>query len=208
VINFIIIIFNSIAGFFLSVYQETSSWIWPFNLVSGIFHAVAMAFFSLTTAFASLGDWILAVSNQIASFITQATLWQLLAVPIQWAQSAWNWVLNAWNNVVGIIDNWWLVASSQVKDWIGIAGQVFQTLLNALTLSLDSLKAEWTDFTSKILPNLADLVGIAGLIDSTLKVWFPWYDTLVLFITEMGDFFADPLQWIYDKIDEWFERFW
>ena len=71
------------------------------------------------------------------------------------------------------------------------------------------------DFRSEIelffqdpIKYLFEIKDVDGLIHSMLMEWLPFYDTLCEIWQDIRDFFADPLGWVYNKLDEFFERFW
>ena len=197
-----------LSSLFYSVYLEVlASWYIP-NIIGLLFLYVSDRFMDLAAFFTSFLAWVINADNWLARILRAEDIWALLSLPIQWAQIAYNWVVNAWNIVTGWIDDWWDWTTTTVQGWIDIA-----------TEGLASLRVAWDNFWNYTLPNLLDyfklenwwstkLFGFDTLIDSTLKRWFPWYETLVNIIDEIFAFFADPVEYAYNKMDEFFERFW
>jgi hypothetical protein len=165
-------------------------------------------FVDLAGAFATFNEWVVDTTAKIANVLN---LDSLAAWFTDWKSkilAAWNWVLTSLDNVTSIIESWWLSTRTLVQGWISTA-----------TEGLGTLKAQWDNFWTVTFPTLvsftwlqswwsSQLPSIEALVNSRLRVWFPFYDELVSLWSSIQSFFADPLQWLYNRLDDFFERFW
>lgn len=230
-------VINAIASFFMSLsnfayegYLVAYDWVAPFNYLANPFLAISDYFRYVGVQLYEFGNWCDNVWNIVQQAITEFNIWDVLAVPIEWAQTAWEWVSNAFTNVWNTITDWWGTVQEVVMTWVDNVREFAQSLYNNLQAWLANLQEAWNNFVSKIptideiinwfrnwwgqvLANIQSwwaerLLDIQNLINSTLITWFPFYDDLILIWESIREFFADPLQWVYDRLEEFFERFW
>ncbi|KKL71316.1 hypothetical protein LCGC14_2096100 [marine sediment metagenome] len=207
-VTWVIYAFDSISVFFQSIFWTISGWVWPFNLVASFFNNLAYRFLDVGSFFVNLGAWIDAVWLRMLQILSEWDIWTRFQQWFNWAEWAWSWILNAPTNIWGVIDNWWSSARLTIQDWINSATFTWVTLLNNVHFWLASLQKNWDDFWTLTYPNLLGISNAESLILSMFRSWFPFYDDLVSIKDELFSFFADPLQWLYSKLDEFFERFW
>ena len=145
-------------------------------------------------------------------------------------EAAIAWFSNAFSNVVSIIDAWWDSIQSTVQDWIAVATQGFDELKAAwdnfwtvtwpgILDDIVGLKGDWTNFWNITFPTLVSftwlttwwssrLTDISALIDSafTLResLWAGWQELR----DQVVEFFADPLKWLYDRLEDFMDRHW
>jgi hypothetical protein len=198
----------AIAQTMWEVYDTTAGWIWPFRLLSGPFYVLHIVFANLALLFGKFLDWVTTLGDQIQHLLSWDSIKKLI---LGWLPSldevvAW---FSSWRDKIwGVVESWWEAISTTVLGWIDIVAK-----------ALEGLRVEWDHFWNTTLPWLVSfdwlgqwwagqLPGIQSLIYSTLKTWFPFYDELASLWGEIKAFFADPLQWVYNKLDEFFERFW
>jgi hypothetical protein len=207
-VTFIVELLNRASTFFYSIYQTVLGWVWPFNQAAGLFYSLCIMFVDLAGAFATFNDWVVDTTAKIANVLN---LDSLEAWFVDWRArilTAWNWVLTSLANVTSIIENWWLATRATVQGWISTATEGFA-----------GLRSQWDNFWTVTFPTLVSfqwlstwwsgrLVDIDTLVNSRLRVWFPFYDELVSLWSSIRSFFVDPLQWVYDRLDDFFERFW
>ena len=197
-----------ISEWFRSIGQTTSTWVYPFNMVSTPFFIITSLFQSCLTPIANFGDWAADVWARVQQILSFDQLVNLFSTWINYATEAWNWVQGAWWNVTGIISSWWSATSTTVLGWIDIAAQEVKQLISGVETWVAILQITWDNFWTTTFPTLANWAGVNNLIDSSLKSWFPFYDDLTNIWNEIVEFFADPPQYVYNKLDEFFERFW
>ncbi len=101
-----------------------------------------------------------------------------------------------------------------------------QTIINNITENVSNFITNINDYTQTTINNITEFVtevidwgkvtlflddwwnnitlDLEDLIDSTLKLWFPFYDDLVELWNSIAEFFCDPLDWLKDRIEVWF----
>lgn len=194
--------------FFLDAYYTVSGWVWPFSYLSFPFKGISDTIYSMLPFLYDFKNWVGNATAKLVHILSWDNILSLIQPYIQWGLNAWEWVKNAWSNIWGEIEQWWSYTKTEVLGWIDVAKQYAATLVESAKRGLTTLQQSWDSFATSILPNLADWSGVASLIDSTLKSWFPFYDELTYFWNDVKLFFTDPLEWVYNKLDEFFERFW
>ncbi len=198
----------SIASFFYNVAATTGGWVWPFSGVSSLFYSVGRGIDSITWEVYLFDVWLQGVQTQLAQVISWSSLTSWFNQYLGWLVTAYNWVINSWTYVQQILGSWWAATSTTVLGWIAAATQ-----------GLAEVRTWWANFSTTVLPNLVSfawlgtwwagqLPGIQALIYSTLRSAFPFYDELSQLWSGIRAFFVDPLQWVYDQLDTFFERFW
>lgn len=225
-IDYIVGIILNIATFFLGIYLEVKDWVFPFNLIAPFFLDIWFALVDIAVFVRALGDWIENIYVIIADFLTSGEIWDFFRQWFEWAEWAWNWVSDAFGNVWDIITSWWSTTQLTVIGWIDTAIAGVEALLGVVESGLASLQTSWDDFWTitwpqwmsaftdlasawdnfwvNIFPTLATWSGVSDLIETALKEWFPWYDDLVKIIDEVFAFFANPLDYLVDKLETWF----
>ena len=215
---FIQLAINSYSEFYIP--DTFGDW---FNNLSTFCHNIAVRLFDVAR-------WYDDVTAKIVNVLSLDQILAYFQTWISYATDAWSWVVNAWSNVTSIIDNWWSSAQYTVLAWIEEAKQWALTQIATLedTVSyviawwnefypkiptIDEILAWFSDWWAKILAPLTSwwnekLLEVRSLIESEIRDWLPFYDELTTLWGDIKLFFADPLQWAYDKLDEWFERFW
>lgn len=140
------------------------------------------------------------------------------------------WFSDAFSNVVSIIDAWWGSIQSTVQDWIAVATQGFDELKAAwdnfwtvtwpgLLDDIAGLKSEWTNFWSITYPTLVSftwltswwndkLTDIQALINTAIQELAPFWEGWQEIRDQVMEFFADPLKWLYDRIEDFMDRYW
>lgn len=207
-------ILNAIAGFFANVGQT----FWDFYIrTSGDFffgwtaswwRAIGGFFDELAFAFILFRNVLMGIADEIATFLTGWDILDLMKGVAEWALDAWNWVSSAWSNVWQIVNAWWGTIITDVLGWIDAAIDVVNSVIASIQFMVN-VAASWIgQFVATTLPTLATIFTVETLVDSTIRTWFPFYDELVSIWNEILEFFADPPQYVYNKLDEFFERFW
>jgi len=206
--NWIIEELENIALFFYDAYQEVKDWYSPFDLLKYPLYGIYGGFHWLAEFFTDFRDWLDWAADQIDNMLTSSYIFTLLKTWLDWAEDAWYWVRYAINNVTDIIANW----------WSGILPYILTRIDNAVE-GLASLIEAWDTFWTITWPDLVSfdwlgiwwnsrLLDIDALIDTWSKDLAPFWEGWQDVREEVINFFADPLQWAYDKLDEFFERFW
>jgi len=197
-----------ISDWFYEAYRIARDWWWPFDLLASPLRYISDYFWDLLTPISHLGDWIEDVVDTLQNILTFSNIWSYFKDWFQWAEWAYDWVRTARSKVDDIVNTWWSSTQQAVISWVNEAKAYALSLFTNLQSLLGSLQSTWDDFITQTLPNLADWTGIQSMINTTLSIWFPFYNELTSLWSEIKKFFVDPLQYIYDKLDEFFERFW
>ncbi|GAH37666.1 unnamed protein product, partial [marine sediment metagenome] len=229
-LDWIVTKLSDASSFFYSIYLEAYYWVYPFNQIAPFFYQVSSLFFSLSQYFSYFNDWVDDVVSKVANILTYSNIYSYFKSYFDYAIGAWNWITNAWNIVTNIINSWWSSTQYIVKTWIDNAVQGLRYFGVQLETWLGNLQAAWDNFKcripsideilswfsnwwGKILANIISWGALTSgeintLIDSKLQDWLPFYDELANLIGDIKLFFTDPLQWLYDRAEEFFERFW
>lgn len=206
--TFIIERLEEIKDWFLDAYYEVNSWIVPFKWLAPPLYGLYVATHYLWQRFISFDAWLVWLSDTIAQFLTSWEIRDLLKDTIDFAVGAWAWVINATGNIQSVINNWWSPWQSWITAIVDNARDWLKGLIDNLEAAFLSVKTAWDYFWTVLYPTLIGRGEAESLIQSALIEWFPWYDTLSLFIGDIGEFFGDPLEWIYTRLESFIERYW
>jgi len=221
---------DSIAGYFYSAYETVADWIFPFNLLATILYYIYYAFATLARYFVAFNDWADEIARKLAEQLNIETILSYLRTFIDYATLAWEWVQNAASYISSRLNEFWISIRPLILAWIENIRQALQAQINELATFYEQIRQNIAEIL-KQLPPLSELWAwfkdwwahvlhpltswwheklkeIQSLVFSWLKEMFPFYNELVELWNEIKKFFADPLQWLYDKMDEFFERFW
>jgi len=226
----IITYLSQVRDWFLDAYYEVSGWVYPFNNLATPLYWLYHAFFYLAFHFGSFNAWVDDAASKIAAILNFDNLYSYFRTYFDYAVNAWNWVFNAWNNVIAITGDWWNSTQLIVQSWIASAQQFLQTQINGINTLLASIQASvdnllsnlptlneiiswWSNWWGNTLANLGSwwndrLYDVQGLINSAFvereSLWAGWQD----FRGKVVEFFTDPWGWLYDRFDDFIERFW
>lgn len=215
---------------FYGIYLEAYHWIAPFSFIAPVFYSLHSVFANLSWGFYHFNQWAVSAQASIANILPWPTIRSYILTWLPGIEGALDWIYNAWGNVQGAIGDWWRTTEPTVQGWISSASQYLQTQLTGLERWLATVQADVQELLAR-LPTLEEilawfrnwpanllvelepwwnekLLGINALIQSTLRDWFPFYNELAELWSDIRLFFTDPLGWLYDRMDEFFERFW
>lgn len=206
--DWIIELLYDVCLFFYDIYQEVKDWPDWANWIKHPFYSLYDAFYDLAKAFEDFDEWVDDVADRVRDILDFGDVWSYFRDWFEYAEDAWYWVRHAWDRVTNIVDDWWLVTSSIVGSWIVAATEGF-----------DELKEAWDSFWHITLPDLLTfsfltswfedrLLDIQDLIDAPVKTIMDILESWQEVRDSVLEFFSDPYQWIYDRLDEFFERFW
>jgi len=229
-INSIVSWLSSVRDYFYNAYLEVRSWVYPFYTLSYPLYSLYYAFYYLASYFSSFNEWVDDVANKVASILSYSNIYSYFSTYFTYAVDAYYWVRDASQNILWKIDNWWSTTSANVLSWIEDAKQWAKSLIDQVASDLTRLREAWDNFVGRIpsidevllwfkdwwgsvLINLdswwADrLLDVTGLIDTAIKNWSPVLESWQTIYALFSDFFEDPLQWFYNKLEEFFDRFW
>ena len=110
--------------------------------------------------------------------------------------------------IMATVSSWWLATSVTVGAAIEASIAFTVNVWNALAASIAAVGQQVNDFFTLMVPTLVTGLQVDDLIRSWAvslePFWAGWSDVKDDVVT----FFTDPLQWFYDRVDEFFDRFW
>lgn len=222
--------FSNASSYFYDLYLEAYdapyipyAFAWPLYLMSDLFADISWAFYDFYY-------WAYDVVDRLGDILSWSTIYGYITSYWPNLNSALSWFSNWYNNVINAVEDFFNDAQGTIQQWINSAVDLALAAWDWLIDGFNTLQIAWDNFKSKI-PTIDELIDwfsnwwgnvlstlrswgmlaaneIRDLIDSKISEWFPFYDNLVSLWGEIQDFIADPLQYAYDKLDEWFERFW
>ncbi len=180
--------------------------------------------FQILTWHLDIGSYILAPIQWVLDRINDAFEWiaQLVAwweefrqevldfvnlVPV-WIGEVWNWITNLGQMIGQWISDWWDGIYDTVKEWVLSRIDEAKELITDLTTRVETIIIRVEDFFTVTLPQLARSIDVQDWITDRLAPFREMFNFFEAFKTDIVAFFSDPLQWIYDKLEEFFERFW
>lgn len=221
---------DNVSEYFYDAYLEVRGWIYPFSYLSIPLYYLYRAFNELAYYFGEFNGWLSWAADRIDSILDTWDIQSLLRDTIDAAINAWDWVVNAFRNVWVIVDEWWFATQGVVLAWVAEAKEYSKSLVDMLGQSLARLQYQWDNFKPQ-LPTITEIISwfsnwwgniqanletwwtqktleIQSLIDSAFILrsdfWLGWQEQREAIM----EFISDPLQWLYNRIDEFAERFW
>lgn len=229
-LNSIVSWLTSVEGFFYDAYLEVRGWVYPFYYLSYPLYSLYYAFYYLASYFSSFNDWVDWAANEIGNILSYSNIYSYFKTYFDYASDAWYWVRDAVYYVSNIIDNWWDATWYDVRSWVYARIDDVEVLIANTESWLANLQADFTNFIDS-LPNLNEILAwftnwwsnilasiiawgaltvtqISSLIDSAFiardSFWAGWQEVK----SDVVEFFTDPLQWLYDRAENFFDRFW
>ena len=199
-------------GDLVNLLADAAIWAWdstlPLDWLGDIFYELHWLVLNIVSWIYGFDDWLMAISYKVEDILDWDAVQDLLLDWLPHLRHMHDWWYD-WVYWVGRqITEWWQTAISEVEDLISAAIQGFRDLVNDLDSWLSNLQSSWNNFWVSILPNLADWTGVDDLIRTWFTNFTPFWEDWLDWKDSVAEFFTDPLQWLYDKMDEWFERFW
>jgi len=230
----IILEFRRLVKDLYQVFGDMALWCWSHDPPFGWLGDRFLDIYDLLTT-AHYGLYLLAEDyedlwERVIDVLTESDIFRLLRTWLNYAEDAWNWVLYAFSNVVAIVDIWWQATRITVQGWIETATQGFNELKVAwdefwnvtwpgILADIASLKGEWINFWSITFPTLVSftwlttwwndrLLDINSLIESWTLTLAPFWEGWQEIRDQVLEFFADPLKWLYDRLEDFMDRHW
>jgi len=201
-----------IVRYLYQVFADLALWCWahdpPFGWLGSQFAIIYDHLTDLHYGLYLFAEDYESLWEGIIGIITESDVFSLLQSWLTFAEDAWYWVANAFNNVVSIIWEWWPIALDYVMTYINNAVE-----------GLTELREAWDTFWTVTLPSLVSLdwLGIwwEGKIEDVQSLITTAIENLNILMVgwqeirdQVFEFFNDPYGWIYNRLDEFFERFW
>ena len=180
--------------------------------------------FSIFTWYVDVGgpieiaiDWAIGGVNAVISWVNYV---------VNWIEQAYDWVrdrvmalVGPWLDAIISLGNtvatwwdrlgsWWAAQWDTVSGWIQAALQPLRDLYQGVVNQVNQVWVAVGNFFTVTLPSLASKLDVENYFRSFTLQWrdlFNWWGDRGHDVTS---FFTDPLQWVYDRLDEFFARFW
>lgn len=219
-----------IALFFLELAWEVRDWgdwaRWAYNFLVDI----ADAFARMATRFGDFNEWVEDTVDRLRDILDLGDIWSYFRSWFEWAEDAWYWVRFAWENVFDIVTDWWSTILPYVLAYVDEAVEGLSDLRAAwnefwtvtwpeFVNRLQELQESWDLFVTTVLNTLVSfswlttwwndrLADIQALINTAIQELAPFWEGWQEIRDTVLEFFADPWAWLYDRFDDFIERFW
>ena len=208
----IILDIRRIVQYLYQAFADMALWCWahdpPFGSIGSFFAEIYDHLTDLHYGLYLFAEEYESLWDAIVSILTESDIFTLLQQWLNYAEIAFTWVTNAPANILASVTEWWQSILPYILTYIDNAVEGFT-----------ELKAAWDTFWISTLPNLVSfdwlgiwwndkLLDVQSLIDTAilnLNVLLEGWQEVREAVLE---FFNDPYGWIYDRLDEFFERFW
>ena len=229
-IDNIVIYCNNISSFFYSIYLEVLGWVFPFWLVASFFYNLSTTFSALAWQFYYFGLWVDATASKLLEILSWSTIQSYITDWFYLIGDLNTIFFYFWANVTDVINNWWSSTSLSVLDWINAFSAFLQSQIDVVNSWLTNLQLAWDSFKDKI-PSLDLIISwfsnwwgyvlnlviawgaltatqIQSLIDSAFTAYTPFWEGWLDWKDSLIEFIQDPWQWLYDRVEDLFDRFW
>lgn len=222
--------FSSAANTLYNVHLQCYASFYIPNVIGDLFYTTSGLMSNIASGLYTFYSWTVDVATRLINIITESDIYNYIISFFPSLDDIINWFGNWTSYVWGQITSWWQSVIPTVQQWIEEAINSAGGLIGQLQTWLTNLQQAWDNFITR-LPTIDEVLAWFGdwfgqvrtniiawwnetvpslndWINSTLQEWFPFYDELVSLWADIRLFFVDPLAWVYEKLDEFFERFW
>ena len=207
-INWIIEKLSDIGMWFCDLAVESWDAFYIPNVIGNLFYDIHGFFVGLAWDFVDFNEWVDSTVDRLGDILSWSNIRSLIRQWLPDLEDVIDWWDRWWVWVGQEIDDWWDSVRYTVLDWIDDARDYAWLLVRNVENWLDNLQSSWDYFRVTTLPNLADWSGVDSLIDSWFRTFTPFWEGWQDVRTSVVEFISDPLGWLYNKLDEFFERFW
>lgn len=187
---------------------DLENMIWPLKYLGLPFRGLSNIYYALFSAFWDFSFWFASFVDRLSEVLSWDAIKQRLQGWFSQVSTLWSWFSGWWTNVREVVNTWWTGVSSTVRGWIDTATQ-----------GLTDLKVKWDDFWETTFPSLINtdklkewwsgrLSDVQSLIKGTITQYEDFWKGWSGIRDQVFAFFKDPAQWVYNRLDEFFERFW
>jgi len=213
-------------SWFIVAFREASGWVWPFNLLAAPLDWIRYSFGWLAYHFSNFSTWVSAITAKAATILSSFDIMELLKPVSQKVEMLVNWFSNLDFLIRQAITTWWASALLTVNTLINTAVQGIRTLVDNVNTELVKLKGQvagmledlpnidaviawWSNWSGQLLAFVNNwwdgkLLDVQRLINDTIKVWLPFYDSLEELWGSVAEFITNPLDWLESKFTSWF----
>lgn len=229
-IDWIIEELEDIADFFYEAYQEVKNWWPPFDLLKYPLYGIYGRFRWLAEWFTDFRDWLDWAADRIDEIFSWSNIQSMIRSWLSGIEAAIDWFLS-WTTWVGqYINDWWVGILPYILTYVDNAVEGLVNLKAiwdnfwtvrwpALLDDLELLRANWSQFWSVTFPTLVSfawlttwwnsrLLDINSLIESWTLTLAPFWAGWQEIRDQVFEFFNDPLKWLYDRVEDFMDRYW
>lgn len=217
---------NSVGGWFYEIYLDVNGWVYPFYLSASFFYYLSTLFYNLAWYFSDFGTWVNSTVNQLAQILSWGTIWSYILSYVPNLLGIRDWFYSWSAQVTATVNGWWAATQNTVLAWVQGAKDYATALFSQLSSALALLQGAWDGFKGKI-PTIDAIIGwwggwwgnvlvqlgtwwaarlldVQGLIDSAFLARDSWWDGWQEIRTSVLVFFANPLDFLWQRFAEWF----
>ena len=114
------------------------------------------------------------------------------------------WIEEKWAG----LEDWFLTKQDLILGWIEEATTWLSYQIDNLVGRLNEIWDDFLDFWHNILPTLASHLDVQEAINNLLLTWSDLFNTWEALKDSILEFFNDPWAWLYNRFDDFIERFW
>lgn len=216
--------------FFYDAYQVVKDWWPPFDYLKYPLYGLYGVFKWLVEGFYEFYQWLDWAEGRLDDILTWLNLRNLIRGWLVGIEDAIDWFFN-WTTWVGqYIADWWpgilpyiLTYIDNAVEGLGDLVEIWDTFWTITfpnwTTELLRVGSELSDFFTTILPTLVNfswlntwwqstLLDIDALIRSWTTSLQPFWEGWQEIRDSVFEFFADPLKWLYDRVEDFLDRYW
>ncbi len=220
----------NVSDFFYDAYSEVKDWIFPFYYLKYPLLGLYTTFHWLSESFYDFYQWLDWAADRIDEILSWSNIRSLIGSWLYRIEDAVDWFLSWTYWVRQEISDWWTGILPYILTYVDNAVEGFTDLIEAWdtfwtitfptwTTELLRVGSELSAFFAFTLPTLVSFTWLTTWwnsklteIDTLINSWFltftPFWEGWLDWKGQVTEFFSDPYQWIYDRLDEFFERFW
>jgi len=202
----------------------------PLNLLEGPARTISEAADGVFRAVVSFTLWVLDLETRVALFVTRWDVSEMFQGLTEAVLEIWAWFLDRVSNIRGVIEDWWAEVGAVVSSWLAERWGTFTDFMAELSeiikrfitetvpdfiadLDLPGtigrlIEASWTSFWNETWPSVITAVKLETSLGELRALFKTPLEIVSNFGEDIVAFFADPEQWVYDRLDSFFERFW
>ena len=200
------------------------------DIIGYLFYDIHGFFVKLAWDFVDFDDWLEWARDEIYDILSWSNIRSLIRGWLPDIEDLVDWWDRWWVWVGQEIDDWWSSTRLTVRGWIDAAiasleggwedwVSFWNNTWPQWTEFLNNLKAAWDNFWSVTFPTLVSftwlttwwnsrLTDIQALINTAFTLresfWAGWQELR----DSVLEFFADPLKWLYDRLEDFMDRYW
>lgn len=178
---------------------------WPLpRLLGDWFYNTGSWFWDLYLGCLNLASWYQNLLYNISQFVRAIDIPGIMSSWINQLNNIWAWFSNWWGQVTGVINTWWSATWYSVTSYVDMVVNSFRSWadsqLQSISTRLDSVRDS--------MRLKADKEYVDTKVSGLLSSWADLFNFWGSFSGQVIMFFVDPLDFIYNKLEDFFERYW